>query len=180
MDLLTGKLAAERIEGLINPKFQVQRFAVDLSVKAIYVIDPVGQVDFGGSEYKPAGKVKVASIRRNREDRYEWWDLGRGCYFVEFNESLALADDEFAVVEPDERLLRAGATHGTMFLRGRVAPLEVLMEVDIVRLQMKQNARISRVRVFKFLSKPGAAAPAPAAPAATKAPAKKTAKKRGK
>ena len=178
MDLLTGKLAAERIQGMLNPKFQVQRFAVDLSVKAVYVIDPVGQVDFGGSEYKPAGKVKVASIRRNREDRYEWWDLGRGCYFVEFNESLALGDDEFAVVEPDERLLRAGATHGTMFLRGRVTPLEALMEVDIVRLQVKQNARISRVRVFRFLSKPAAAGPA--ASAAAKAPAKKAAKKRAK
>jgi len=170
MDLLTGKQAAEHIQNLINPKYQVQRFAVNLTVRNIYSVDPVGQVDFGGSEYKPAGKVEVARFRRNREDRYEWWDLGRGCYFVEFNESLELGDDEIAVIEPDERLLRAGVTHETMFLRGRVSPLEVLMEVDIVRVQFKQNARTSRLRVFRF-----APEAAPAAPAKT--PAKKAPKK---
>ena len=49
MDLLTGKQAAEHIRNLINPKYQVQRFAVDLTVRNIYAVDPVGQVDFGGS-----------------------------------------------------------------------------------------------------------------------------------
>lgn len=173
MDLLSGKQAAEHIQNLISPKHQVQRFAVNLSVRNIYAVDPVGQVDFGGSEYKPAGKLKLASSRRNREDKYEWWDLGRGCYFVEFNESLELSDDEIAVLEPDERLLRAGVSHGTMFLRGRVSPLEALLKVDVVHVQFKQNARTSRLRVFRF-----ATSAAPAAPA--KAPARKAAKKRSK
>ena len=168
MDLLSGKQAAEHIQNLINPKYQVQRFAVNLTVRNIYSVDPVGQVDFGGSEYKPAGKVEVMRFRRNREDKYEWWDLGRGCYFVEFNESLDLGEDEIAVLEPDERLLRAGVSHGTMFLRGRVSPIEALLEVDIIHVQFKQNARISRLRVFRFAA--GAAAPA-------KTPAKKAAKK---
>jgi deoxycytidine triphosphate deaminase len=177
MDLLTGKQVAERIRNLINPKHQVQRFAVDITVRNIYAVDPVGQVDFGGGEYKPAGKVELARFRRNREDKYEWWDLGRGSYFVEFNESLELSDDEFAVLEPEERLLRAGASHATVFLRGRVSPLETLMVVDPVRVQIKQNARVSRIRVFRFA--PGTAQAAPATPATVGA-TKQAAKKKGK
>ncbi len=148
MELLTGKEVLARIQGVLNPKYQVHGTAVDLTVKTIYAVDPVGMVDFGGSEYKPAGRVTIASQRYNREDKYEWWDLSRGCYLVEFNESLQLGDDEVGMLEPEERLLRAGASHPSHFVRGRVAPIETLLEVNTLRIQIKQNARISRIRVF--------------------------------
>jgi hypothetical protein len=150
MEPLTGKEAATRVQGMINPKYQIHGYAVDLTVRNIYSIDPVGQVDFGGSEYVSAGKIAVVAQRRQREDKYQWYDLGRGAYFVQFNETLELAEDELAVLEPDDRLLRAGAGHGTLFLRGRVAPIETLLFVDAIRTQIKQNARLSRVRVFRF------------------------------
>lgn len=150
MELLTGKEILARIQGVLNPKFQVHGTAIDLTVKSIYAVDPVGMVDFGGSEYKPAGRVSIASLRYNREDKYEWWDLSRGCYIVEFNESLQLADDEVGMLEPEERLLRAGASHPSHFVRGRVAPIETLLDVNTLRIQIKQNARISRIRVFKI------------------------------
>lgn len=150
MELVTGKQAASRITGMINPKFQVHAYAVNLTVRQIYEVDPVGQVDFGGSEYRRAGKIAVGTRRRTPEDKYQWWELGRGAYFVEFNESVELAENEIAWLEPDERLLRAGASHAAQFLRGRVAPVEALLDVDTIRLQVKQNARISRIRVFRF------------------------------
>jgi deoxycytidine triphosphate deaminase len=150
MELLTGKEALNRIKGVLNPKFQVHGTAVDLTVKTIYAVDPVGQVDFGGSEYKPAGRVAVASLRYNREDKYEWWDLSRGCYIIEFNESLELPDNEVAMLETEERLLRAGASHPCHFVRGRVAPIETLLEVSCLRIQIKQNARTSRIRIFRL------------------------------
>ena len=150
MELLTGKAAIERMQGVLNAKYQVHGTAVDLTVKNIFAVDPVGQVDFGGSEYKPAGRVPIASLRYNREDRYEWWNLERGCYLVEFNESLVLPDNEVAMLEPEERLLRAGALHPSHFIRGKVSPIETLLEVNIMRIQIKQNARISRVRIFRL------------------------------
>ena len=150
MDPLTGKVAAARVSGMISPKHQVHGYGVNLTVRAIYEVDPVGAVDFGGSEYKRAGKMPVGTRRRTPEDRYEWWDLGRGAYFVEFNETLELAPDELGLLEPDERLLHAGAAHAAQFLRGRVAPLEALLNVDTVRVQIKMNARISMLRVFRF------------------------------
>ncbi len=159
MDPVPGKEAASRVSGIINPKYQVHAYSVNLTARNIYAVDPVGQVDFGGSEYSPAGKIAIGTRRRRPEDKYEWWDLGRGCYFVEFNETLELAENEIALLEPDERLLRAGAAHVPVFLRGRVAPIEALLHVDAVQVQIKQNARISRLRLFRF-----SAAGAPAKP----------------
>jgi deoxycytidine triphosphate deaminase len=159
MDLLPGKTAANRVAGLISAKYQVHGYSVDVTVRNVSSVDPVGELDFAGSEYIPAGRIPITTRRRRPEDRYEWWDLGRGCYFVEFNERLELADDEIALLEPDERLLRAGASHAPVFLRGRVASVEALLQVDTLRLQIKQNARISRVRIFRF-APPGERAPA--------------------
>ncbi len=157
MDLLRGKDGVTRVTGLINAKYQVHGYSVNLTVKSVSVVDPLGQLDFGGSEYVPAGRVGLATRRIRAEDRYEWWELERGCYFVEFNETLELAEDEIALLEPDERLLRAGAVHVPMFLRGRVAPIETLLHVEALRLKVKQNARISRVRIFRFAAPGGRA-----------------------
>lgn len=150
MDLLPGRQAAERVGNIINPKYQVHGYSVHLTVRNVYSVDPVGEVDFGGGEYVPAGKLVVEGRRRRQEDRYPWWDLGRGSYFIEFNETLELAEDEIALLEPEERLVRAGATHTPMFLRGHAAPIETLLQVEALQLQMKQNARISRVWIFRM------------------------------
>lgn len=169
MEPMHGKDIAPRVSGMISPKHQVHGYTVDLTVKSVYSIDPVGCVDFGGSEYSPAGKMPIAAQRRNLEDKYHWWDLGRGSYFVEFNETVELAPDEFGYLEPDDRLIRAGATHAPFYLRGRVAPIETLLTVDAVRLQIKQNARVARIRVFRAGSGPaaGASAPRPTTKAST-------------
>jgi deoxycytidine triphosphate deaminase len=150
MILLTGKHAATRLTGIVHPKYQVHRFSVHLTVRTVYAVDPTGEVDFGGNEYVAADRIAVATQRRRSEDRYEWWELARGCYFVEFNEALNLADDEIGLLEPEQRLLRAGAAHVTTTLRGHVEPIETLLSVDTLRLLLKQNARISRVRVFRL------------------------------
>lgn len=176
MQPVSGKDAAARMTGIISPKHQVHAYAVDLTVAKVYAMDPTGQVDFGGAEYSPAAHTSLVSHRRRTEDKYEWWDLGRGCYTVEFNEGMKLADDEIAVLEPDERLLRAGATHPTSWLRGQSAQLETLLVVGALSMLVKQNARIGRLRVFRFDS--GAAHAAAAKPAAAKSSAKKGAGKK--
>ena len=171
MHPISGKEAAARLTGIISAKFQVHAYSVDLTVAKVYAIDPTGKVDFGGNEYSPAAHTAQVSHRRRPEDNYEWWDLGRGCYTVEFNEGMKLADDEIAVLEPDERLLRAGASHTTSWVRGQAAPLETLLFVGALNVLVKQNARIGRLRVFRFDS--GAAHSAAAKPSAKKGEAKK-------
>lgn len=178
MFLHYGKDVAARIRGIVQEKYQVHRYSVDLTVKSISQLDPAGQVDFGGGEYRAAGLIRLAPSHMRPEDRYEWWDLERGCYSVAYNESLELEDDEIALIEPDARLLRAGGTHTMNFVRGRVDPFESLLVVGLLRLQIKQNARISCLRVFGLNRAAAKLAPAVGRKATAKRPAKSSRKRR--
>src|SRR6202030_1230972 len=160
MQLLSGKDAAEHIAGIIHPKYQVHGFSVHLTVRKIYAIDPVGKLDFGGGEYVPAGKVEIATHHLRPEDNYLWWALDRESYFVECNETLSLAPDQIALIEPEDRLLRAGGWHAPVFVRGHVDPVELLLSVGVLQMRVKENARIARVRLFRIDEK-GRSAMAP-------------------
>jgi deoxycytidine triphosphate deaminase len=148
MPLKSGRNLAEHLEGIIQEKFQVHRFSVDLTVKSVFEVDPIGRVDFGGGEYTAAGRIAITPMQERTEDAYLWWTLSRGCYFVEFNEAMKLGENEIAILEPDERLIRAGATHSSAFLRGTAASIETLLFVDVLRVKIKQNARIAHLRLF--------------------------------
>jgi hypothetical protein len=150
MELLSGKAAAAHISGILHPQYQVHGFSVHLTVKTISSLDPTGQIDFGGGEYVAAGRRILSPHPVRPEDTYKWWDLGRGSYFIECNETLQLAADEIALIEPEDRLLRAGGWHVPLFVRGHVAPVELLLEVGVARLRVKENARIGRVRLFRI------------------------------
>jgi hypothetical protein len=150
MELFSGKDAATYIAGIIHPKYQVHGFSVHLTVRTIYAVDPVGKLDFGGGEYVPAGRVEIAPCHLRPEDKYLWWELDRDCYFIECNETLSLASDQIALIEPEDRLLRAGGWHTPLFVRGHVDPVELLLTVGVLQLRIKENARIARVRLFRI------------------------------
>ncbi|HEY2647471.1 MAG TPA: hypothetical protein VGI34_10880 [Candidatus Acidoferrales bacterium] len=148
MQLMSGKDAASHIAGIIHPKYQVHGFSVHLTVKAIHAVDPTGKLDFGGAEYVPAGRVALEARQLRPEDNYHWWDLDKETYFVQCNETLNLAQDQIALIEPEDRLLRAGGWHAPLFVRGHVDPVELLLTVGVPQLRIKENARIARVRLF--------------------------------
>jgi len=150
MQLLSGKDAATHIAGIIHPKYQVHGFSVHLTVRKIYGVDPVGKLDFGGGEYVPAGRVSIPPLQLRPEDNYHWWELDKDSYFIECNETLSLAPDQIALIEPEDRLLRAGAWHAPLFVRGHVDPVELLLTVGVLQLRVKENARIARVRLFRI------------------------------
>jgi hypothetical protein len=150
MQLLSGKDAATHIAGIIHPKYQVHGFSVHLTVRKIYAVDPVGKLDFGGGEYVPAGRVEIAPRHLRPEDNYLWWELDKESYFIECNETLNLAPDQIALIEPEDRLLRAGGWHAPLFVRGHVDPVELLLTVGALQLRVKENARITRVRLFRI------------------------------
>jgi hypothetical protein len=150
MKLLSGHEAIAHVKGILSEKHQVHACSIDLTVKQIWRVNPIGQLDFGGGEYLPAGHFPIEPHRLRPEDNYQWWELDRGCYFIEFNETLELGDDEIALLEPDPRTLRTGATHASIFLRGHAEKLETLFNVQAQHLTVKQNARVSRLRVFRL------------------------------
>lgn len=150
MQLLSGKAVAEQISGILHAKYQVHGFCVHLTARKVSAVNPIGQIDFGGNEYIPAGRLEITPQQLRAEDKYLWWELGRGGYFVECNETLHLAPDQIALIEPEDRLLRAGGWHVPLFVRGHVEPVELLIQVIGTRLRVKENARIARVRIFSL------------------------------
>ncbi len=150
MQLLSGKEAATHVAGIIHSKYQVHGFAVHLTVRKIYAIDPVGKLDFGGGEFVAAARMELAPHALRPDDKYLWWELDRDCYFVECNETLSLDADQIALIEPEDRLLRAGGWHAPLFVRGHIEPVELLLTVGALQLRVKENARIARVRLFRI------------------------------
>ena len=63
---------------------------------------------------------------------------------------ISLAADQIALIEPEDRLLRAGGWHVPLFVRGHVDPVELLLTVGVPQLRVKENARIARVRLFRI------------------------------
>lgn len=178
MELLSGKDAAKRIVNLISERFQVHGVSVELTLKNLYAMGANGAVDFGGGEFVQAARAPVAPFRKHHEDKYQWWELARGVYTAEFNEQIHLAEDEIGFLEPHERLLRVGGTHPTIFLRGPHEQLEVLLQVGTPRVRVKQNARISRLLVFRLGKVPHAVPVREAKPKkAKRAPAEKKRRK---
>jgi hypothetical protein len=150
MQLLSGKDAAGHIAGILHPKYQVHGFSVHLTVRKIFAIDPVGKLDFGGGEYAPAARIELVAHQLRPEDNYLWWDLDKESYFVQCNESITLGSDQIGLIEPEDRLLRAGGWHAPFFVRGRLDPVELLMTVGVQQLRVKENARVARVRLFRI------------------------------
>ena len=150
MQLLSGKAVAAHITGILHPKYQVHGFSVHLTARTVSSLDSTGQIDFGGGEYVAAGRMEIAPQQLRLEDKYLWWDLSQGSYFIQCNEALHLGPNEIALIEPEGRLLRAGASHVPLFVRGHIEPVELLLHVGAVRLRVKENARIARVRIFRI------------------------------
>jgi hypothetical protein len=45
--------------------------------------------------------------------------------------------------------LRAGAWHVPFYVRGGMAPIQLLLEVGASRLRVKENARLAHFRLFR-------------------------------
>ncbi len=150
MELVSGKEAVKRVRNLISDKHQVHAYSVELTARHISNLGPTGEIDFGGSEYVAAQTSPLPTHQKHSQDRYQWWTLVHGAYQLEFNEALELAPDEMALLEPHERLLRAGASHPVQYLRGKFDPMVTLVNVGCARVQIKQNARVSTLRVFRL------------------------------
>jgi len=132
---------SERIEGLVHEPTQVGDDHVDLTVSDVRRVETPGDVDFGGGELAPAEFESCPRTWRNPDDDYGWWELNRGQYVLEFNESLTGSDP--AVLQTRDEVRARGAFHPTL----RVTTLSpVPLAVGGAGLRLKENARVSTVR----------------------------------
>ncbi|MBN2406257.1 MAG: hypothetical protein JXJ19_01040 [Elusimicrobia bacterium] len=143
MKFVGGKDAADFLDNFVYRKKQVNKYAVDLTAGRIYRVTGVGELDFGGSEFKSAGRKLISPVKKKKEDSYGWWELEPGVYMAVFNEVSRFARGHRAVVQPHEHLIASGNSHPVLVLH-EGDKMEVPLNIA-ARVRIKQNARISRM-----------------------------------
>lgn len=152
MRILDADATVSQIGGLVHLDTQRAPAGLDLTVDRIARVTGPGRLDFGGSEFAPAGRERIEPRLAAPEDDYGWWELETGTYVARYNESLELDPGRVGAIHPLPRLLQAGASHPGFVVdggegRGDGAPLEVLLTVGGGGCALKENCRISRLLV---------------------------------
>ncbi len=152
MSWLSGdKIFERRLTKTIYEETQVEAREVSLTAAAVYELTERGELDFGGSEFKAAGRREIRPKKRSASDDYGWWELEEGDYLLELNEQLSLLPEETAVIEPHNNLLKGGATQPGKRFSGELDELKLILplRVPAAGLAIKENARTTSLRVLK-------------------------------
>lgn len=145
--LLSGDEAKQCVEGIIHEETQLSENGIDLTVNGVAIPKASTDLDFGGGE-ENIGEVKqLDPQKRNQDDKYGWWNLDEGLYIIDLNEDIEV-DEGTGVVVPLSRLTNGGSFHAPIFFTGRLDS-EPLLRVNSAGLNLKENARISRLHVWR-------------------------------
>lgn len=143
--MLSADALCSHVDGLVHADTQRAAVGLDLTVGAVFQLTGAGQLDFGGSEFQPAGRTSIDPQRAHPDDDYGWWNLEVGTYIIRYNETLHLDAGQRAEVFPLDRLLQAGASHPACTVHGTQDPLDTLLTVGAHGVRLKENSRISRL-----------------------------------
>jgi deoxycytidine triphosphate deaminase len=149
MVILEGNQTAKLLKNLVYEKKQIHSESVDLTVKSISRLCSTGSLDFGGSEFAPGERETIEPKKSDESEEYGWWALDEGDYFVEYNEDLFLQAEHFAIIQPHERIVEAGITHGMRLITEPDEKLISVIRVGRAGIRIKENARVSKLILLK-------------------------------
>jgi hypothetical protein len=134
------KIFDELLEGALDKAAQVDERGVNLTIAEVMPMHGRGDVDFGGSEMRPARGNPLEPVERKPGDKYAWWRLEAGTYLIRFNEKIKDGAPPLLLMS-NERLLSCGCSVAAAM----VGPgdIRTVLHVPHVGLRMKQNARIA-------------------------------------
>jgi hypothetical protein len=145
--LLAGEEIVDCVDGIIHEETQLAEDGLDLTVNEVKEVASPTELDFGGGEEKQSDLRRLEPEKRSREDDYGWWNLQGGIYIIDFNEEVNVAEG-LGVVVPLERLTVGGSFHPPLLFQGYMGNNPVL-SASSSGLKLKENARISRLMVWK-------------------------------
>lgn len=122
----------------------------DLTVKKLRRVKTGGSLDFGGSEFAPGRLDTCLPVKQQPEDAYGWWKLHEGYYLVEFNEHTTFGEHRICQVQAHPNLLLSGGSHPTLLVATIDQDFLIPLWVPKFGLQLKQNARISRMIIYEY------------------------------
>lgn len=147
MRVLDAEETRDCVTDLVHFDTQRARTGLDLTVEAVFRVTGSGALDFGGSEFEPAGRDEIEPELAAPDDEYGWWELGPGSYVVHYNEGVDLHGDQLGRIYPLSRLQQAGASHPAFVVQGGHDTLTALLTVGRGGCDLKENCRVSRLLV---------------------------------
>lgn len=130
-----------------DTQFPEERDAAYLTVDRVGKPARKGTLDFGGSEYTEADIEWIEPKKKSNDDKYGWWDLEQGLYHIEFNEGLE-PDGETVILQTWKNALRNGIAHSSEVIEESREKLFAELHVGAGGVGIKENARISEVRIL--------------------------------
>lgn len=144
MHIFTPDQLRKHINPILHADTQLHSSGIDLTVKTIGRPVRVGALDFGGSEFEPAGMETQRAFKQNEDDSYGWWNLQPGFYQAEFNEQIIYTDDDvLAIITLHDHAIAAGLTGGSGVITGSSGPLKMNFQVPDCGCNIKENARLA-------------------------------------
>jgi len=144
-----SEIADNYVENLVYRDKQVEENSVILTVDRLEMLNGKPFLDFGGGEYQKASRRKMEPVKRDEDDDYGWWNPGPGRYIAVLNESIVLEEGVFGIVQPWRRLYMNGVSHQTVVVNKGEDEISLLLDVGEQGVEIKENARISVLKVFK-------------------------------
>lgn len=150
MQLLQTSEFFDSISNIIHKDTQQHEDHLDLTVSEIHEYRRAGDLDFGGSEFKPATTELVKPEKNDPEDDYGWWKLKGGIYKAVFNEKMNETDHFITVISLHEHAQKAGIIcdrgFGSTQDNGQ---LSFNFFVPKLGCNIKENARMASLYVLK-------------------------------
>lgn len=140
------------ISGYIDLDTQLTPNGFDLTAAKIYNFSSSGALDFSNKERIIPQTKEITAKKKQKRDKFGWWDLKKGIYKMVTNEIVNLPRDLIAVSFPRSSLLRMGVfTHTGVWDAGFNGRSEFALVVENpCGLKLKQNARIIQLIFTKI------------------------------
>lgn len=140
------------LEGYMSLDKQLTPNGVDLTVAKISKFKKAGLLDFSNKERVISEAEEIIPDKKNKEDKYGWWELQPGTYKVKTNEAVNLPTDLIALAFSRTSILRMGCftAHG-VWDAGFSGRGEFTLTVQNPEgIKVKQNARIAQLIFYKI------------------------------
>lgn len=145
--VLSGEETAEHVENMTYKDKQVQEKGLDLTIKDVSVPSGPGSVDFGGSEFEAQEKEPIP-MKIPAGEKHGWWNLAPGQYIITYNEKFRVPEGRVGIIQPLDRILNNNTSHPSIMITDGREPLAMVLSVGAPGIEIKQNARISRLYLF--------------------------------
>ena len=150
MFLLQSEELLEHTSNIIHADTQKGKFYVDLTVSEVYRLTEPAALDFGGSEFQPAGTDRLLPEKKESDDEYGWWILDAGVYKFVMNEQLENLEDTMISISPHSHLRDAGLVADTSLRTPGedLSNLSINVVVPSCGCRVKENARVATLHIW--------------------------------